>query len=145
MPAAIPPGPDNPLGDYAVYLGWPGYLIHGTNKPAGVGRRVSHGCIRLYPEDIAALFQRVAIGTPVTVVNQPIKLGWVGNDLFLEVHPSPAKIDQIEERGTFAPEAIDGLDQLVRSVAGSKVDRVGWDRVLEIAKERSGIPERVTR
>jgi len=145
LPAAIPPGPDNPLGDYALYLGWPGYLLHGTNKPAGVGRRVSHGCIRLYPEDIASLFQHVAVGTPVTVVNQPIKLGWVGNDLLLEVHPSPAQVDEIEASGTFTPEAIDGLDRLVRTAAGPKVDRVDWDRVLEIAKERSGMPERITR
>lgn len=145
LPAAIPPGPDNPLGDYALYTGWSGYLIHGTNKPAGVGRRVSHGCIRLYPTDIAELFKRVAVGTPVTVVNQAVKVGWVGNDLYLEVHPSLAQANQIEESGRFTPAAIDGLDGLVRATAGAKADRVDWDRVLEIAKERSGTPERITR
>jgi len=145
LPAAIPPGPDNPLGDYALYTGWSGYLIHGTNKPAGVGRRVSHGCIRLYPADIVELFRRVAVGTPVTVVNQAVKVGWVGNDLYLEVHPSLAQANQIEESGRFTPAAIDGLDGLVRAAAGAKADRVDWDRVLEIAKERSGIPERITR
>ena len=67
----MPPGPDNPLGAFAMNLGWPSYLMHGTNKPAGVGMRASHGCIRLYPEDIATVFPMLPIGTKVTVVNQP--------------------------------------------------------------------------
>ncbi len=65
LPAVVPPGPDNPLGEFALYLGWPTYLMHGTNKPYGVGRRVSRGCIRLYPEDIAFLFKQAKVGTPV--------------------------------------------------------------------------------
>lgn len=72
LPAKVPPGPDNPLGAFAMNLGWPSYLMHGTNKPAGVGMRASHGCIRLYPEDIATLFPQLPIGTKVTVVNQPL-------------------------------------------------------------------------
>jgi L,D-transpeptidase ErfK/SrfK len=72
LPARVPPGPDNPLGAFAMNLGWPSYLMHGTNKPAGVGMRASHGCIRLYPEDIATLFPQLPIGTKVTVVNQPL-------------------------------------------------------------------------
>ena len=71
LPARVAPGPDNPLGAFAMNLGWPSYLMHGTNKPAGVGMRASHGCIRLYPEDVATLFPRLPIGTKVTVVNQP--------------------------------------------------------------------------
>ena len=66
----VPPGPDNPLGDYAMYLGWPTYLIHGTNKPYGVGRRVSRGCIRMYPDGVATLYPQIAIGTQVTAVDQ---------------------------------------------------------------------------
>lgn len=72
LPAKVPAGPDNPLGAFAMNLGWPSYLMHGTNKPAGVGMRASHGCIRLYPEDIATLFPQLAVGTKVTVVNQPL-------------------------------------------------------------------------
>ncbi|HWJ05948.1 MAG TPA: L,D-transpeptidase family protein [Steroidobacteraceae bacterium] len=71
LPPRVPPGPDNPLGAFAMNLGWPSYLMHGTNKPAGVGMRASHGCIRLYPEDVATIFPMLPIGTKVTVVNQP--------------------------------------------------------------------------
>jgi L,D-transpeptidase ErfK/SrfK len=71
LPPRVPPGPDNPLGAFAMNLGWPSYLMHGTNKPAGVGMRASHGCIRLYPEDIATIFPMLPVGTKVTVVNQP--------------------------------------------------------------------------
>ena len=71
LPPRVPPGPDNPLGAFAMNLAWPSYLMHGTNKPAGVGMRASHGCIRLYPEDIATIFPMLPIGTKVTVVNQP--------------------------------------------------------------------------
>ena len=66
----VPPGPDNPLGEYALYLGWPTYLIHGTNKPYGVGRRVSRGCIRMYPQGVERLYAEIPVGTPVTAVNQ---------------------------------------------------------------------------
>lgn len=87
VPELVPPGPDNPLGDYALRLGLPGYLIHGTNKPYGVGMRVTHGCVRLLPEDIAELFDQVPVGTPVHILNQPVKTGWQGGVLYVEVHP----------------------------------------------------------
>jgi L,D-transpeptidase ErfK/SrfK len=87
LPDVYPAGPDNPLGLYALRLGIPGYLIHSTNKPYGVGMRVSHGCIRMYPEDIERLFPDILVGTPVYIVNQPIKVGWFENTLYLEVHP----------------------------------------------------------
>jgi L,D-transpeptidase ErfK/SrfK len=80
----IGPGPDNPLGKYAFYLQWPSYLIHGTNKPAGVGLRSSHGCIRLYPEDIEQFFTLIPIGTQVRVVNQPFVFGWRDGQLYLQ-------------------------------------------------------------
>lgn len=83
----VPAGPDNPLGLFALRLGIPGYLIHGTNKPYGVGMRVSHGCVRMYPEDIARLFPEVNVGLPVYIVNQPIKVGWRDKKIFIEVHP----------------------------------------------------------
>ena len=75
LPEIVKAGPDNPLGDFAMRLGQRDYLIHGTNKPYGVGMRVSHGCIRLFPEDIEALFEKVALKTPVRIINQPYKIG----------------------------------------------------------------------
>jgi L,D-transpeptidase ErfK/SrfK len=87
LPARVPPGPDNPLGARAMNLGWDSYLIHGTNKPAGVGLRASHGCIRMYPEDIAVLFERVPVGTRVTVVNQPLLQRWQGDTLYVQSYP----------------------------------------------------------
>ncbi|MDP2178187.1 MAG: L,D-transpeptidase family protein [Methylicorpusculum sp.] len=97
LPNVVPAGPDNPLGLYAMRLGVPGYLIHSTNKPFGVGMSVTHGCIRMYPEDIEKLFPRVSVGTDVYIVNQPIKVGWYKNTLYVEIHqtltdePAPYK------------------------------------------------------
>ena len=80
----IGPGPDNPLGRYAFYLAWPSYLIHGTNKPAGVGLRSSHGCIRLYPEDIQSFYDMIPVGTQVRVVNQPFLFGWLDGEFYMQ-------------------------------------------------------------
>ncbi len=87
LPDVFPAGPDNPLGLFAMRLAVPGYLIHSTNKPYGVGMRVSHGCIRMYPEDIERLYPHIKVGTTVYIVNQPIKVGWSGNTLYIEVYP----------------------------------------------------------
>ncbi|MCU7834389.1 MAG: L,D-transpeptidase family protein [gamma proteobacterium symbiont of Taylorina sp.] len=87
LPDVVPAGPDNPLGLFALRLGLPGYLIHGTNKPYGVGMRVSHGCVRMYPEDIEKLFSQVRVGMPVYIVNQPVKVGWFNEKIYIEVHP----------------------------------------------------------
>ena len=89
LPRVVPPGPDNPLGLHAMRLGLPGYLIHGTNRPSGVGMRVTHGCVRMFPEDIEALYKTVPVGTTVNIVNQPVKLGWSADGtLYLESHPA---------------------------------------------------------
>jgi L,D-transpeptidase ErfK/SrfK len=88
LPARVPAGPDNPLGAFALRLGFQSYLIHGTNKPSGIGMRVSHGCVQLFPEDIESLFSQVPVGTRVQIVNQPRLLGWDGGNLYLEVHPA---------------------------------------------------------
>jgi len=88
LPAKVPAGPDNPLGAYALRLGFPSYLIHGTNKPSGIGMRVSHGCVQLFPEDIESLFSQVPVGTTVRIVNQPQLLGWQDGNLYLEAHPA---------------------------------------------------------
>ena len=87
LPDYVPPGPDNPLGRYALRLNIPGYLIHSTNKPYGVGMRVTHECVRMYPEDIEELFPIIPEQTMVQLVNQPVKLGWQNQTLFLEIHP----------------------------------------------------------
>ena len=86
LPRIVPAGPQNPLGKYAMRLGLPGYLIHGTNRPAGVGMRVTHGCVRMFPEDIDYLFGNIDLNTAVTIINEPVKMGWNGDELVVEVH-----------------------------------------------------------
>jgi len=96
LPKVVPAGPDNPLGAFAMRLGMPGYLLHGTNRPFGVGMRVSHGCIRLFPEDIEHLFGIVAVNTPVEILYQPYKAALDGDDLYLEAHQTQDDIDTRE-------------------------------------------------
>lgn len=143
LPKSIGPGPDNPLGRYALYLGWPSYLIHGTNKPSGVGRRASHGCIRMYPEDIEQLFNTVAIGTPVTVVDQPEKIGWHEGALLLEVHPSQNQADRVEAGESFPPEPVRELQYLLIDAAGGDARRLDWRKIRRIVRQRRGIPTTV--
>ncbi|MBK1726095.1 hypothetical protein CKO13_03470 [Halorhodospira neutriphila] len=89
LPAKVPPGPDNPLGHYALLLDLDGYLLHSTNRPWGIGMRATHGCIRLHPQDMAYLFDRIQRGTPVRIVNQPFKAGWSRQgELFLQAFPA---------------------------------------------------------
>lgn len=87
LPKVVPPGPDNPLGSHALRLGWTEYAIHGTDKPPSIGLRGTHGCLRLYPEDIVGLYDAVPVGAPVTVVNQPFLLGWQGGTLVMQAYP----------------------------------------------------------
>lgn len=96
-PGPVPAGPDNPLGAFAMTMGWQGYLIHGTNKPYGVGMRSSHGCLRLYPEDIALLFDDIPVGTQVHVVNQQMASGWRNGQLYVQVMPPPEEEQTAEE------------------------------------------------
>lgn len=91
LPNVVPAGPDNPLGLYAMRLAIPGYLIHSTNKPFGVGMSVTHGCIRMLPENIEQLFPKVPVGTDVYIVNQPIKVGWFEDSLYIQVYPNLEK------------------------------------------------------
>jgi L,D-transpeptidase ErfK/SrfK len=145
LPASIGPGPDNPMGDAALYLAWPGYAIHGTNKPYSIGRRDSHGCIRLLPEDIAFLYDAVPVGTPVTVVDQQAKVGWSGGELYLEVHPTQADADALEESGApRSSEAVDA-DDLVIKAAGLDAGRLDWYSVHLAETRRDGVPVQVTR
>ena len=145
LPAQVPPGPNNPLGAYALNLDWPSYVIHGTNKPDGVGRRVSHGCLRLYPEDIERLFNLVEVGTPVTVVDQPVKLAWLDDALYLEVHPSQAQAVQIELAGDFSPEPLPDLVGTIELFAAGRGAEIDWPLVAKTAQERRGVAVRISR
>ncbi|HYM04701.1 MAG TPA: L,D-transpeptidase family protein [Stellaceae bacterium] len=141
----IPPGPDNPLGAFALRLGWSDYLIHGTNKPDGVGRMVSHGCIRLYPEDIARLYQTVGVGTSVTVVDEPVEIGWIGDALLLEVHPDRAQALALQrgETPVVAPPA--DLAARVLAAAGDQAAAIDWTAVARAGEEPSGVPVTIAR
>jgi L,D-transpeptidase ErfK/SrfK len=145
LPAFIPPGPDNPLGAYAFRLGWPSYLIHGTNKPDGVGRNVSHGCMHLYPEDIERLFREIPVGTLVRVVNQDVKAAWIGDELFVEVHPTKDQGDELAIDNTMTPTVPPvNLESRVTEAAGDRADRIDWPTVRQVGLERTGIPTQVT-
>jgi L,D-transpeptidase ErfK/SrfK len=145
LPARVAPGPDNPLGNRAIYLGWPRYLIHGTNKPYGVGRRVSSGCIRMYPQDVEALFDLVEPGLPVRVVDQPVKTGWIDGILFVEVHPTQAQQEQLEAGGSFTTEIPDDLESRVLAATKGRATVVDWGAVRTAGIQRLGYPVPVTR
>lgn len=145
LPMVVPPGPQNPMGQYALYLGWPQYAVHGTNRPWGIGRRVSRGCIRLYPEDIEVLFNLAKVGMSVTVVDQIAKLAWSDDMLYLEVHPGPAQLDALEETGSFEAEPIKGLLELIKEAAGDQAHRLNLTKIARAERERLGIPVIVTR
>lgn len=144
LPLSIGAGPDNPLGDFALRLGWTNYLIHGTNKPDSVGRNVSHGCLHLYPEDIAALFASTAVGTPVRVIAQAAEVAWIGDRLFVEIHPSKAQADDIDIGKPFHPDIPQELITRVATMAGDRQDLVDWEAVRRAGIERRGIPIPVT-
>jgi L,D-transpeptidase ErfK/SrfK len=140
LPRAVPPGPDDPLGRYALRLGWPDYLIHGTNKPDGIGRRVSHGCIHLYPADIKRLFVQVPIGTEVRVIDQRIETGWIGDQLYLAVHPSVKAMTAIDIGQTLKDAPPADLVNRIHAAAGVAADRIDWTKVAAIARAETGIP-----
>jgi L,D-transpeptidase ErfK/SrfK len=133
------------MGDFALDLGWKAYAIHGTNKPYSIGRRDSSGCIRMLPEDIETLFKAVSVGTPVTVVDQPVKVGRSGGELYLEVHPSQQDADAIEVTGQPEAAVAPDAEAAVLKAAGTDADRVDWYAVGRIAQRRTGIPEQITR
>ncbi|MDA3922078.1 MAG: L,D-transpeptidase family protein [Salinisphaera sp.] len=135
LPDVVPAGPDNPLGQYALRLALPAYLMHGTNKPAGIGMKVSHGCIRLFPEDIAALFSMVRPGTPVDIVSQPYKVGWNGQELVMEAH-SPDAGGNAPVRN-YTP----WVQSLIAATKSNPKAPVNWDVAERVVKTADGIPE----
>lgn len=134
LASQVPPGPDNPLGDYALRLSIPGYLIHGTNKPAGVGMRVTHGCIRMFPEDIELLYPRVEVNTRVQIVNQPFKMGWLGEDLYLEVHRP------LDEGASNGSDSLTAVTQLYVQATRERDASIDWKRVDAVYRDKLGIP-----
>ena len=132
--AVVPPGPDNPLGDHALMLDKPGYLIHGTNKPLTIGRRVSRGCMRMYPEDVEQLIQLVPRGTSVTIIDQPVKAGRKNNVLYLEIHPPLKNVENGDmELRTNAVATIENF-------AGKGLSHETWKRVFQVTTRLSGAP-----
>ena len=134
LPPVVPPGPDNPLGEFAMRLSLPKYLIHGTNKPWGVGIRVSHGCVRLYPEDISRLFPQVPVGTQVRIINEPYLAGRRDGQLYLEAH-KPLSEDARRWKGSLEP-----MTRAVETKATDLPAEVNWNKARSIARQARGIP-----
>ena len=134
LPKVVPPGPDNPLGKFALRLSLPGYLIHGTNKDYGIGMRVSHGCIRMYPGDIEELYRVTTVGTPFRIINEPVKLGLQGNRIYLEVHPHMSEDaipqEQLEHK----------LQKRINALTSGRHMSLYWDIISHSLRHPSGVP-----
>jgi L,D-transpeptidase ErfK/SrfK len=143
LPKVVPAGPDNPLGRYKFTLGWPSYLIHGTNKPYGVGLRSSHGCLRLYPEDVEKLFEMVNPGTQVTVVNQPYVFGWHEGQLYLQAVDvlEDDKRDWAKARPKLLSKT---LSKRIETQLAERKETIDWARVEAIAHDPRGLALSVT-
>jgi L,D-transpeptidase ErfK/SrfK len=139
LPAVVPPGPDNPLGKYEFRLGWSSYLIHGTNKPYGVGLRSSHGCIRLYPEDIEKLYEMVPNGTQVRVVNQPFLFGWHDDRLYFQ--PYTVLEDDVRDWQSAQKKMLPrAMPVAVRKLLQTQDVAVDWKSVTEATTAPRGLP-----
>lgn len=135
LPAMIPPGPLNPLGEYALYLSKSGYLIHGTNKPASIGLRATNGCVRLYPEDIKQLFETTPVKTQVRIVNQPYLVGWRDGMVYLEAHAPFKESGSTELQKVYAK---------LKKIVKNKGITINWHKVERILAEARGIPVAVS-
>ncbi len=136
IPKVVKAGPDNPLGDYAMRLavGDGSYMIHGTNNPMAVGMAITHGCIRMYPEDVAALFPQIPVGTKVWLVNEPVKTAYVDGQLYLEVHPP------VDAQGQSTEPNMELLSQLLDKALGDSTAAIHWDYAREELQAANGIP-----
>lgn len=141
LPAEVPAGPDNPLGAYALYLGWPEYRIHSTDKPYSIGRRASSGCIRMYPDEAEEGFKIFPTGIQVTVVNQSVKVGWIGEKLFLEATPTMEQADKMEVDGGLPGYVFPEEDMgIIVASAGEHAKDLDWQLIRQIIRERRGYP-----
>ena len=136
LPSVVPPGPDNPLGHRVLKLDMPGYLIHGTNQPYGVGMRVSHGCVRLYPENIEYLYELVEVGETVTIINEPFLFGQHDGELYFESH-APLEDDVVDPA-----ERLDLLLEKWNTVLPAGLSSADIDRARALAQAGSGVPVR---
>lgn len=137
QPAEVGPGPDNPLGNYAIYLQMTGYLIHGTNTPSSIGNFVSSGCIRMYNQDVEKLFNQVQRGTPVNIIYYPSLAGWSGKTLYLESHAQISHEDGLYQIHEIPP------DQAVEEAIGSRAVVVNWEDVNDVIRLNTGLPTAV--
>jgi len=131
LPATVLPGPQNPLGEYALYLSAQSYLIHGTNKPASIGLRATNGCIRLYPEDVKRLYESTPVKSPVNIVNQPYLVGHSNGVVYLEVHGSTEDVDTAE---------LDTIYKKLRTIEKEAARTLDWSKVKNVLAEARGIP-----
>jgi L,D-transpeptidase ErfK/SrfK len=136
LPKVVPAGPDNPLGDFAMRLavGGGSYMLHGTNNPMAVGMAITHGCIRMYPEDVAALFPLVPVGTKVWLINDPVKVAYVDGELLLEAHPP------VDSEGQTTEPNLELLSQLLDKALGPDTAAIHWDLARETLQAANGIP-----
>lgn len=137
LPAVVPAGEDNPLGTRAMRLTNPSYLIHGTNRPDGVGMRVSAGCVRMFPENVEELFDLVPKGTKVNIINQPLKIGWYGDSLYMEYHVP------LEEYFMTRDEALYQAQEKIRVMAAERGLTVSPQIIESVIDEASGLPVEV--
>ena len=135
LPEVVPPGPNNPLGRHALYLGFAGYLIHGTNRPWGIGMRVSGGCIRLYPEDIESLYPALPVGTPVRIINEPFAIGRRDGLPYVQAFSQP---DRDRAGRSYTPL----VEALLRAAPDAALD---FDRLLRVAREQRALPVPVSK
>ncbi len=136
IPYAFPPGPKNPLGKYILRLSWPTYLIHGTNHTGGVGARVSAGCIRLQPKTIKKLYDQVAVGTSVLVIDEPYKIGFKNNTIYLEAH-KPLRDSGYRQKKEFS----DLVLKFYRTFSGEKKPYPQWSKIKQLLKKAEGLPK----
>jgi L,D-transpeptidase ErfK/SrfK len=136
LPKVVPAGPDNPLGDYAMRLavGGGSYMLHGTNNPMAVGMAITHGCIRMYPEDVAALFPLVPVGTKVWLINDPVKVAYVDGELLLEAHPP------VDAEGQTTEPNLELLSQQLDKAVGNDTAAIHWDLARDTLQAANGIP-----
>jgi L,D-transpeptidase ErfK/SrfK len=135
LPTVVPSGPDNPLGLFAMRLaaGNGTYMIHGTNNPIAVGLAVTHGCIRMYPEDVERLFPLIPVGTQVRLINEPVKVAWVDGELLLEAHPP------VDAQGqSFEPD-VDQFAELLKTAVGDSTVAIHWDYAREVLQKADGV------
>ena len=133
----VPPGDNNPMGEYALRLSDPYYLIHGTDDPVGIGRRSSAGCIRMFPKDIKKLFSMVDVGTKVFIINKPYKVTKINNKIYLEAH-MPLKEQRDKMNGNYYPVAVE-----IKKYARKKFNYVDWQQVIQAAQQHIGIPQQI--